>query len=257
MIVVGNLLPMKPWHDDDRFWKTFKKIIFPKERFEHAPGEVDHILKLLKVKPGAAVLDLCCGPGRHTVELASRGFKVTGVDRTRDYLADAHKLARRRKVDVEFVLADMRKFRRAGAFDAAINMFTAFGYFKNKADDFRVLKNLYASLRPGGVLLIDVMGKERIAKIFNPRTWHRQPDGTIVLEERWLEQDFSWIENIWTLIRGGRAKSFNLSHRLYTAVELGDLLRKAGFGRIKAFGTLDGKPYNQDAQRLILVARKP
>ena len=247
---------MKTWHDDDRFWKAFKKIIFPKERFEHAAAEVDQILKLLRMKPGASVLDLCCGPGRHTVELAARGFNVTGVDRTRDYLADARKLARRRKVDVEFVLADMRKFRRPRAFDAAINMFTAFGYFKNKADDFRVLKNLHASLRPGGVLLIDVMGKERIAKIYNPRTWHREPDGTIILEERWLEQDFSWIENRWMIIRKGRMKTFNLSHRLYTAVELGALARQAGFTRIKAFGSLDGKPYDQDAQRLVLVARK-
>lgn len=247
---------MKAWHDDDRFWKAFKKIIFPKERFEHAPAEVDGILSLLRVKPGSAILDLCCGPGRHSVELASRGFNVTGVDRTRDYLADARKLAGRRKVKAEFVLADMRRFRRPRAFDAAINMFTAFGYFRNKADDLRVLKNLHASLRPGGVLLIDVMGKERIAKIYNPRTWHREPDGTIVLEERWLEQDFSWIENIWTLIRGGRVKSFNLSHRLYTAVELRALARQAGFTRIKAFGSLGGAPYDQNAQRLVLVARK-
>jgi len=247
---------MKAWHDDDRFWKAFKKIIFPKERFEHAPAEVDGILSLLRVKPGASILDLCCGPGRHSVELASRGFNVTGVDRTRDYLADARKLARKRKIDAVFVLADMRRFRRPRAFDAAINMFTAFGYFRNKADDLRVLKNLHASLRPGGVLLIDVMGKERIAKIYNPRTWHRQPDGTIVLEERWLEQDFSWIENIWTLIRGGRVKSFNLSHRLYTAVELRALARQAGFTRINAFGSLGGAPYDQDAQRLVLLARK-
>jgi len=247
---------MKAWHDDDRFWKAFKKIIFPKERFEHAPAEVDGILSLLRVKPGASILDLCCGPGRHSVELASRGFNVTGVDRTRDYLADARKLARKRKIDAVFVLADMRRFRRPRAFDSAINMFTAFGYFRNKADDLRVLKNLHASLRPGGVLLIDVMGKERIAKIYNPRTWHRQPDGTIVLEERWLEQDFSWIENIWTLIRGGRVKSFNLSHRLYTAVELRALARQAGFTRINAFGSLGGAPYDQDAQRLVLLARK-
>ena len=248
---------MKSWHDDDRWWKTWKPVIFPPARFERAVGEVDQILKLLKVKPGAAILDLCCGPGRHAVELASRGFNVTGVDRTRDYLVDARKLARKRKVDAEFVLADMRKFRRPRAFDAAINMFTAFGYFKKQADDLRVLKNLFASLRPGGVLLLDVMGKERIASIFESHTWHREPDGTIILEERWLEDDFSWIENRWTMIRKGRMKTFRVAHRLYTAVELAALFRQAGFTRIKAFGSLGGAPYDQLAQRLVMVARKP
>ena len=247
---------MKRWHDDDGFWKTWAPVMFTRDRFDNAPAETEQILKLLKVDPGAAVLDLCCGPGRHSVELARRGFKVTGVDRTRSYLAQARKTAEEAKRDVDFVLADMRRFRRPRAFDAVINMFTAFGYFRKQADDVRVLKNVYASLKPGGVFLIDLMGKERIAKIFNPRTWHRAPDGTIILEERWLEDDFSWIENKWTMIRKGRMRTHAISHRLYSAVELRTLLKQAGFARVRAFGSLDGKPYDQDALRLVLVARK-
>lgn len=230
--------------------------MFPASRIEHTPAEVDQVLKLMKIRPGARVLDLCCGPGRHSLELARRGFVVTGVDRTREYLADAAKRARKEKLAVDFVLGDMKKFRRPRAFDAAINMFTAFGYFERPADDFRVLRNLYASLRPGGVFLMDVMGKERIARIFNPRTWHREPDGTIVLEERWIEKDFTWIENRWTLIRKGRTRTFRVAHRMYSAAELKSLLRRAGFRNVKAFGTLEGAPYDQDAQRLVLVARK-
>ena len=247
---------MKTWHDDDSFWKTWAPVMFTKERFEHAAPEVDLILKLLRVRPGAAILDLCCGPGRHSVELASRGFKVTGVDRTRAFLARARRSAAKAKRVVEFVLSDMRRFRRPRAFDAAINMFTAFGYFRKQADDLRVLKNVFASLKPGGVFLMDLMGKERIAKIFNPRTWHREPDGTIMLEERWLEDDFGWIENRWTMIRKGRMRTHCVSHRLYSGVELRNLLKRVGFTRVKVFGTLDGKPYDEDAQRLVLVARK-
>ena len=247
---------MKTWHDDDGFWKAWAPVIFPKERFNKAPAEVDQILKLLNVKPGAAILDLCCGPGRHSIELARRGFKITGVDRTRSFLARARTAAAAAKLDVEFVLADMRRFRRAHAFDAIINMFTAFGYFKNPADDVRVLKSVYASLRKGGVFLIDLMGKERIAKIFAPRTWHREPDGTIILEERWLEDDFGWIENRWTMIRKGRMRTHHVAHRLYSAVELRTLLKQAGFATVKVWGGLDGTKYDQDAQRLVLVARK-
>ena len=246
----------KSWHDNDRFWATWKSFMFPKSKIENTPAEVDQILKLMKIKPGARVLDLCCGPGRHSLELARRGFKVTGVDRTRAYLTEARRLALKEKLDIEFVLADMRKFRRARAFDAAINMFTAFGYFEKPSDDLRVLQHVHASLRPGGVFLMDIMGKERIAKIFNPRTWHREPDGTIILEERWLEKDFSWIENLWTLIRKGRMKTFRVAHRLYSAVELKALLRRAGFDKVKACGQLDGARYDENAIRLVLVAKK-
>lgn len=246
----------KTWHDDDSFWRDWRPMMFTPERWTRAPEEVGQILKLLKVKPGARILDLCCGPGRHSLELARRGFRVTGVDRTTFYLRDARRLARKEKLDVEFVLADMRRFRRPRAFDAVVNMFTAFGYFKRQADDLRVLKNLFASLRPGGVLLLELIGKERIAKIFNPRTWQRMPDGTIVLEERWLEDDFGWIENVWTMIRKGRTRAHKVAHRLYSGVELRNLLKQAGFARVKVFGNLDGSPYNQDAQRLVLVARK-
>lgn len=246
----------KVWHDDDSFWRDWRPMMFTPERWTRVPAEVDEILKLLKAKPGARILDLCCGPGRHSLELARRGFRVTGVDRTKAYLRDARRLARKEKLDVEFVLADMRRFRRPRAFDACINMFTAFGYFRRQADDLRVLKNVFSSLRPGGVFLMDIMGKERIAKIFAPRTWHRMPDGTIVLEERWLEDDFGWIENVWTMIRRGRMRSHRVAHRLYSGVELRNLALQAGFARAKAFGSLDRKPYDQDAQRLVVLARK-
>jgi len=247
---------MKTWHDDDAFWNTWAPMLFSRERFEKAPAEAGLILTLLKVQPGAAILDLCCGTGRHALELARRGYRVTGVDRTRAYIAAARRRSEKEKLDAEWVQADMRRFRRPRAFDAVINMFTAFGYFRKKTDDLRVLKNVHTSLRPGGALLIDVIGKERIARIFNARTWHREPDGTIVLEERWLEDDFGWIENRWTIIRKGRIRTFRVAHRLYSAGELRTLLKQAGFARVKVFGGLDGGAYDQNATRLVLVARK-
>jgi SAM-dependent methyltransferase len=246
----------KTWHDDDRFWKDWRPMMFTEERWTRAPAEADQLVKLLKLRPAARVLDLCCGPGRHSMELAQRGFRVTGVDRTKTYLNDARKLARKHKVDIEFLQADMRKFRRPRAFDAIINMFTAFGYFRKQADDARVAKNMAASLKPGGALLMELIGKERIAKIFTERTWQREPDGALVVEERWLEDNFGWIENRWSIIRKGRTRTYRVAHRLYSAVELIALLKSCGFRRARAFGSLEGAPYDQNAQRLVIVARK-
>ena len=96
------------------------------------------------------MLDLCCGPGRFSIELAKRGFRVTGVDRTRFLLGKAKSREKKAGVKVEWVESDMRDFVRPGAFDLALSMFTSFGYFDDKADDLRVLRQVCESLKPGG-----------------------------------------------------------------------------------------------------------
>ena len=149
----------KAWHEDDHFWEQTAPFQFDERRWAAASKEVEQALALLQLKEGAAVLDLCCGPGRHSLELARRGFKVTGVDRTARFLEEARRRAEAEGLAIEFVQDDMRTFHRPGTFDAAINLFTPFGYFDDPEEDHRVLENIYASLKPHGKLLLDVMGK--------------------------------------------------------------------------------------------------
>ena len=77
---------IQPWHEDDSFWETWGPLIFTPQRIADAIEEVTKIIKLLNIQPGSSVLDLGCGIGRHSLELARRGYQVTGVDRTRGYL---------------------------------------------------------------------------------------------------------------------------------------------------------------------------
>jgi cyclopropane fatty-acyl-phospholipid synthase-like methyltransferase len=121
------------WFENEAFWATFKSSLFGEERWQMAARDSEPLTKLLNLKPGARVLDLCCGPGRFSIELARRGFRVTGVDRTALYLAEARRRAKKQKLDVELVRSDMRRFVRPRAFDACINMFTSFGYFRDPA----------------------------------------------------------------------------------------------------------------------------
>ena len=100
------------------------------------------------------MLDLCCGVGRHSLELVRRGFRVTGVDRTQAYLDLVAAAAKREALDLELVRQDMREFHRDESYDGVINLFTSFGYFEDPRDDQRVVDNVYASLRSGGVLVM-------------------------------------------------------------------------------------------------------
>jgi SAM-dependent methyltransferase len=244
-----------PWHESDKFWETVDPILFSEQRWLNTPIEIDLLISLLKLKPEAKVLDLCCGVGRHSLELTRKGYQVTGVDRTTRYLRFAKQQAKREKLKIEFILKDMREFCRPNSFDAVINMFTSFGYFENPNDDKRVVKNVYRSLKPGGRFLLELMGKEILARIFLDRNWHEE-NGMLVLEERKLSRNWSWIDNRWILIKGTRKKEFKVSHRLYSAMELINLLKECGFKRAEAFGDLAGAPYDQNAKRLVVVAKK-
>ena len=80
---------MQPWYEDDHFWAMLENQLLDEEKKKAAIEEAEQAVKLLDLEPGAEILDLCCGLGRHSVELARRGFRVTGVDRTVGYLEKA------------------------------------------------------------------------------------------------------------------------------------------------------------------------
>jgi len=246
---------METWHENDDFWETMAPSMFSEERWDAAPVEIDQAISLLGVDPKGAILDLCCGPGRHSLELARRGFRVTGVDRTTAYLEKARKQAEREGLAIEFVQDDMRRFCRPDTFDSVMMMFTSFGYFEKPAENRQVLANAYRSLKNQGTLVIEMMGKEVLARIFLERDWHEH-DGVIFLQERKVNKNWSWIENRWIMLEGQNRREFKVSHWIYSAAELSALLKKCGFSSVDVYGDLEGAPYDHTAKRLVAVAHK-
>lgn len=120
------------------------------------------------------------------------------------------------------------------------------------ADDLKVMKNLHTALKSGGHLLIDLNGKEVIARNFRDREWWRNDDGTLVLQERKIRSGWDWMDSRWILVsEGGKTWEGTISSRPYSGVELKELLRHAGFS-----GNLAGAAYDARAERLIAVATK-
>jgi SAM-dependent methyltransferase len=230
-------------------------FMFPDGSFQGAEEQLRKVLKLARAR-GNDVLDLCCGPGRFAVPLAKRGFRVTGVDRTAFLLGKAKERAAAEEVRIECVREDMRAFIRPESFDLALSMFTSFGYFDDKDEDLQVLQNVGRSLRKGGAFLLDVMGKEVLARIFQPTSAATLADGTELIQRHRIFDDWTRIRNDWILIRKGRARTFRFHHTLYSGQELRDRLRQSGFGEVRLYGDLDGAEYGIDARRLIAVARK-
>ncbi len=243
----------REWFDDDEFWRELYPFMFPESRFEQAPEQMEKVLNLTQPN-GTDVLDLCCGPGRCSIALARVDYAVTGVDVTPFLLDKARESGEQAGVDVEWIHADMRDFVRENAFDLVISMFTSFGYFDEKDDDLIVLRNIHKSLKPDGVCLIDVIGKERLARFRQPVMCNELEDGTMLVERNEIFDDWTRIRNRWTIVRDGMMKHFNFHHTLYSGQELKDRMRQAGFSDVALYGNLDGDEYGYDAQRLIAVA---
>jgi len=246
----------KEWFDDDSFWRELYPFVFPEKRVAAADEQVAKALALTK-PPGKSVLDLCCGPGRCSIALAKKGFRVTGVDKTRYLLNKARAKAKAARVNIEWVREDMRDFVRPASFALVLSMFTSFGYFDDRQDDMTVLQNMFTSLQPGGACLIEVLGKERLAKILQPTISTVLPGGTLMVERHEIFDDWTRVRNEWLLIRGGRAKSFNFHHTIYSGQELRDRMERVGFVAVKLHGNLDGDAYGPDAERLVTIGHKP
>jgi SAM-dependent methyltransferase len=244
------------WHDEDRFWETFEPILFNPERLSDAEAEVDQLLALLDLSSRAHILDLCCGTGRHSLVLARRGFDVVGVDRTASFIEKARGNAENEDLSAEFVIGDMRGFKRPDRFEAVLNLFGSFGYFENPDDDRRVVRNMHASLRAGGKLLIETMGKEIALQDFRERDWSEEDD-RLVLAERRPTENWSRIQTRWIVIQGSERFERTVSVRSYSAAELLSLLAGVGFADLQVYGSLDGRSYDLNAKRLVVVGTKP
>ncbi|MBK6917327.1 MAG: class I SAM-dependent methyltransferase [Deltaproteobacteria bacterium] len=247
---------MTEWYADDDFWARIYPVLFSPELFAKAATEIDHVIALTGVRQGHA-LDLCCGPGRHAVPLARRGFDVTGVDLSKYLLGEATRRASAEGVRVEWVEQDMRSFARPGHYDLVLNLFTSFGYFSTEAEDMRALKNMVESLADGGTIVIDTLGKEALAERLHadsPPVEER--DGALLIQRVKVVDDWCRVKTEWIIAQGDRVDRVHFEHTLFSGKELRELMHWAGLSDVALYGDVDGRPYGPGARRLVAVGRR-
>lgn len=242
------------WFADETFWTDYAPILFGGERWAEVPVVVDSILALSSAVPGSRVLDVCCGPGRHALEFAKRGYQVTGVDITKPYVEAARESMLAMNLSAEFIHADAREWSRNAAFDLAINLFTSFGYFETRAEDVLMLRHIHQSLKPGGTLAMELLGKEMAARDFIEGEWFER-DGRFILTEFSVVGAWEGLRNRWVIMDGKQRVDRVWVQRLYSATELRSALVEAGFASVDLFGSWSGTPYDASAGRLVALAR--
>lgn len=236
---------------DRLFDEGYFELYAPRHDPEETEAEALAAAKLAGAEPGNALLDCPCGFGRHSIALARAGYRVTGADRSQPLLDEARREAG--DVELELVRADYRELPFGDAsFDAVLNLFSALGYV-GKEGDTQALREFRRVLRPSGKLVVETMQRDRLARIFQPRTWDRLPDGYLI-EERAFDQATGRIRGAFIDVRhSGEITEYPYTMDCYTASELVEMARAAGFETVDCYGSLDGDELTLDS-RLVLVA---
>jgi SAM-dependent methyltransferase len=254
------------WFNDVEFWEEFAPIMFDDDHWAEVPEVVDGITRLSRLKPynevtspllkpAAKILDLCCGFGRISIELARRGYAVTGVDITKPYLDAAKEDASCENLNIEYVHTDAREFTRPEYFDTVVNLYTSIGYFADPKDEQLLFSNVYKSLKSGGSFIIETLGKEIAVLNFVETEWFERAGYTVLTEYEVLDS-WTFLNNRWIIFNDEKRIEKTFPQRLYAASELRELLFKAGFGKVEIYGDWNENPYDHKAQRLIVVGRK-
>ncbi len=223
---------------------------------ERTPVEIDRLEALLSLRPPLRILDLPCGQGRHAIELARRGYDVTGVDLSPFLLKVAEERARADGIGLHWLEGDMRQPIAGERFDVVLNLFTSLGYFADEADDRKVVDAAAAMLVPGGRFLLEVINGERLMARFQEREWFTIGQAAVV-ERRSLDRTARRMVVERTVTTPNDTEVNLHAIRLYDGRDVSGIMRRAGFGRVDLYGDWSGEPLTPDSLRVLAVGTMP
>lgn len=251
------------------WWKTLFDEVYLKTDArsvcdeEITRREVDAVCGLLPIKQDDAIIDLCGGQGRHSLELARRGFdQCTVLDYSHVLLEDGREKARASGVHVSFVQGDASSTQLPGqAYDHALLLGNSLGYMPEEVDDLRIMQEALRLLKPGGRLLVDVTDGAVVREKFNPNAWHEVEDTIVVCRQRQLADNFIRAREVVLCKQQGLMRDQSYAIRLYSSQCLQTLVTEAGFtgASIQCGFSAHQKEgdYGFMNHRLLLTARKP
>ncbi len=259
--MVPSLLHEPAWYEqafDARYLR-----VYAHRNDAEAESRIEAMISLLGIAADARVLDVGCGEGRYSRALTRRGMRVTGVDLSKELIQEGRERSQLLPGCPVFLRSDARQLPYYGQFDAAVSLFTSFGYFESSDDDLKIFKGVARALVPGGRFLIDYLNQSHVCSTLVEED-ERETGLLRVATRRWIDEEGTDGPVVRKAVKGyDRATGLLLMDfeervRLYTADELDALLTTAGFTLVgEPMGGVDGAPLDTLSTRLVRVVELP
>lgn len=244
------------WHADEAFWARWGVALAEPDTAEAARA-ARGFADIARLPDGSRVLDVGSGHGRHALALARMGHHATALDLSARRLRRIQQIAEAEGLPMEIVRRDMRQFDRPRHFQGILWSGDAVGLFTSAEDDLRVTEQLFLSLKPGGRLVVVPRSKELAGRSLQTQRWQWLDGDTLILEERVIDDGWGWLRVRLSRVRDGQpADHAEAAWRLFSGTELEMLLRRAGFTKVRLYGSWDRRRYDLDAEQLIAVAER-
>ncbi|MBQ6806346.1 MAG: class I SAM-dependent methyltransferase [Lachnospiraceae bacterium] len=228
---------------------------------EDTKRQIDFLIKTLELTGTEKVLDLACGFGRHSLELARRGFTVVGIDITKEYVEDATKQAAAENLSAKFVHMDIRDVNFKEEFDVVLNMADgAIGYLENDAENLKIFDVIAKSLRPGGKHIMDIMSADYADTHFPCNLWDMGQNGITLSKFEWNQEskimlygqnDFAYGD-VLTIPKFESGDPIRLYHRK----EIEQIMKKRDMQVKQVFGNFNEMAKNDTEIQMIVCSEK-
>lgn len=239
---------------EEWFDSPLYEFLYAYRNEEEAKKLADHIQREIPVEEYQNIVDVGCGRGRHSITLAERGYNITGFDLSPQAIEKAEQIASARGLkNVKFLVHDMRQ-PLAGRFDAALNLFTTFGYFLENKENERVLKSVNSMLKENGLFLIDYLNSRKVEKelVSEEKGSHKGIEYTI---SRYIENECVYKNIRFSGEEFETPKEYTERVKLYGRQWFEKVMSRSGFSIRKVWGSYSGDAFDESSSpRLIILA---
>jgi SAM-dependent methyltransferase len=228
------------------------------EQHKRTSEDVDGMIELLSPTKEMKILDLCCGYGRHAIELARRGYKLIGYDLSSDLIEYARKKAVEENLKIDFIEGDVRDLDYVEKFDIVLNLFTSFGYFDDE-ENKEILNSIAKALVPGGRLLIQALSFSGAIRKANPENSASVFEGdnvTVITDNIWnIEKNILHAKRR-LFFTDGKRREYSFDIRVYSLAEMLKMLKEVGLETVDYYSTLQGNAFNYQSMHYVIIAEK-
>ena len=238
----------KDWFNTPYYHQLYKD-----RDYTEAANFIDILLKKISPSPNSSMLDVACGKGRHSLQLANKGFEVVGIDLSHESIQEA---LLSEQSNLHFYEHDMRLPFWINYFDYAFNFFTSFGYFKSKREDENAIRSIAQSLKSNGVFVMDYLNVaytesqiEHLSK--------KEIDQVEYTITKWHDEKFFYKKILIEDNNNNKNISFTETVSKYTLQDFIELFEAQGLKIKDVYGDYQLSKYNiEESPRLILVSHK-